>query len=198
MDQKNSTVATDEVPGILFIGLDEYNLLLRSSPNIEKRREPLKGAVNDIATAMKARHRKVFIFPVFSGTAVEPLQDAFTETTHQIRAIPLALLQEDEVEDIVMAFAAAHKWPNDWLESKMRMFLSDYGKHPRTLQKILWSLNPVLHNTKTGEEVMSNIAVSQKFNYIKTTYCDRGYSGSGSSCPIAGSWHCQRRRKQEE
>ena len=178
MDQKNSTVATDEVPGILFIGLDEYNLLLRSSPNIEKRREPLRGAVNDIATAMKARHRKVFIFPVFSGTAVQPLQDVFTETTHQIRAIPLALLQEDEVEDIVMAFAAAHKWPNDWLESKMRMFLSDYGKHPRTLQKILWILNDVLDNAETGKGVISKTSVSQGFVELKESFYARGIATS--------------------
>ena len=75
-----------------------------------------------------------------------------------------------------------YSWPTvstlnkDWLESEMRMLLTDYGRHLRTLQRVLWILNDVLYEAQSGKGVMHNTTVSQRLTEIKVVFGGRGFA----------------------
>lgn len=147
MKEKHGMCCTEDCPGVLYIGIDEYNILLNKSENA------LTTVVADLNNLVQSCGRRLFIFPVLAGTMLHPLQEILSESQFEYSQIPIKMLDDSHLSELI---GHDPKWAQ-WFTSKVSQVFFDYCKIPRLAEHFLTYVDVNCDQNHTPEEALGEI-----------------------------------------
>jgi hypothetical protein len=119
-----------EGKGMIFLAVDEVNFLHTESSEFQKK--------TMIALGQLALHQKSFVYPVVAGTTVLQLDEAFRQTSHPNKKLPIGLFTFHDLEDLMRLLEEANRtrWQGWQTCRPFRMILNDVACLPKATTKL--------------------------------------------------------------